>query len=71
MLKDDISQQAAMAALMCDSAGWTQVGALLNMLSADAAAGTRPELKELLKERCTAPRMWYSGCSRRGWSDMP
>lgn len=51
LLKDDVAQQAAMAALLCESAGWTQLSALLSLLSADAAAGSRPELRELLRVR--------------------
>jgi len=55
-LKDDIAQQAAMTALLCESAGWTLLASLLSMLAADAAAGSRPELRELLQVRPHASR---------------
>eukprot|EP00892_Ulva_mutabilis_P007224 jgi/Ulvmu1/4874/UM020_0160.1 len=49
LLRNDIAQQAAMAGLLCESAGWPLLATLLSDLSTDAAAGGRPELRELLK----------------------
>lgn len=49
LLQNDIAQQAAMAGLLCESAGWTMLATLLSSLSHDAAAGGRPELQHLLQ----------------------
>lgn len=60
-LKDDIAQQAAMTALLCESAGWTLLASLFSMLAADAAAASRPELRELLQVlRAASPQQTLS-----------
>jgi hypothetical protein len=38
-----------MAAMLCQSAGWWQLEALLGSLSQQAAAGARPELLKLMQ----------------------
>jgi hypothetical protein len=52
----EISKTAAMAALLASNAGWWQLETLLAPLSAQAAAGVRPELLPLMEVSacCTA-----------------
>uniref|UniRef100_A0A383VNY9 DNA-directed DNA polymerase n=1 Tax=Tetradesmus obliquus TaxID=3088 RepID=A0A383VNY9_TETOB len=45
----EVSKTAAMAALLASNAGWWQLEALLAPLSAQAAAGVRPELLPLME----------------------
>lgn len=48
-LQSDLSKWAAMAALICAAAGWSNIEALLAQLSQQAAAGVRPELLKLMQ----------------------
>lgn len=50
-LQSSLAKWAAMAAMMCASAGWWQLESLLTSLGAQAAAGARPELLPLMKVR--------------------
>ncbi len=45
----DLAKWAGMAAMLCQSAGWWQLEALLGSLSQQAAAGVRPELLKLMQ----------------------
>ena len=51
----DTAQQAAMASLLCSTAGWHGLSDLLSTLSMGCAAGGRRELRPLLEVRlhCT------------------
>lgn len=48
-LQTSLTKWAAMAASLSASAGWWQLEALFSTLSAQAAAGARPELLPLMK----------------------
>jgi hypothetical protein len=48
----EVSKTAAMAALLASNAGWWQLETLLAPLSAQAAAGVRPELLPLMEVGC-------------------
>ena len=49
--QSELAKTAAMAALLANSAGWWQLEALLLPLSAQLAAGVKPELLALMRVR--------------------
>lgn len=60
-----MSQTAAMAALLCNTAGWAYLATLCESLSRQAGAGGRPELMPLLAvdglEPCRARALYKAG----------
>jgi hypothetical protein len=66
----EISKTAAMAALLASNAGWWQLETLLAPLSAQAAAGVRPELLPLMEVSacCTASPALQAVSSRFSFS---
>ena len=69
-LQSNLTKWAAMAAMLCASAGWWQLEALLSSLSAQAAAGAKPEFLPLMRVSSYGPEetaqdsVWmHKGCS--------
>ena len=53
LLQSDLCKWSAMPSIICASAGWSSIEALLAQLSQQAAAGVRPELLKLMEVGCT------------------